>query len=566
MHGLSLAKYSRIPALVSLVMLGACSGSNTVPVAITPGSPSAAVDVVSATSSVPNSTLIVNTLADENDGTPNSTCSLREAILTANSGTPTGGCGADNPRIIFEPTLSGTITLGSPLPALNSVNLAGNGSITIDGDGSSSVLEIPGNQQVVLSHLTIAGGTAVNGGGINNQGQLNLTGVTLENNPATALGGGIYNLGGRVVLRDSFILNNTAAEGGGIYNDGGQVSLTNTLVDNNTATDGGGIKTEGGRVTTLGSTVISNNTADFGGGVSLINRGQVSLGSGTQVDSNQATGTGGALFPDETSQIRPLNIPEMGDGIVGGVDFTNNSPNNLPATITVPESLSGTLANTDLRNPTRRPLRFKDDFLLTGFTPGEAVQISLIGSFDTFLQIVDRDTGAVISADDDGGPGNNSQLILQTQPGINYVVRVTSFDPLETGNYTLTTVDLGTILGVRLVFGGNDFESPITRVLSVPAADFNQLLFDGGGSITLKLAPSGEVNNDPDLLEFAEVTVDYADIAPAFLGRQTETLFAPNVLEFPFSGPPATSDVDIIITVFGDFEALFEFIVIAGDD
>ena len=71
------------------------------------------IDTISLTESVCAPTLLVTTTADHDDGQCNAAdCTLREAINLANTG---GGI------IGFAPGLSGTIQLGSSLPALNEV-------------------------------------------------------------------------------------------------------------------------------------------------------------------------------------------------------------------------------------------------------------------------------------------------------------------------------------------------------------------------------------------------------------------------------------------------------------
>lgn len=121
-------------------------------------------------------------------------------------------------------------------------------------------------------------------------------------------------------------------------------------------------------------------------------------------------------------------------------------------------SLDGTLAETDPSNPTRSGT-FRDDYFLTGVNPGQQVQLDLnsptgAGNFDTFIQLVNADTGAVITSNDDGGPGLNSRLNFTAQEGIDYIARVTSFASGATGDYSLTS-SVGVLYeGVPLSPGG----------------------------------------------------------------------------------------------------------------
>lgn len=87
-------------------------------------------------------------------------------------------------------------------------------------------------------------------------------------------------------------------------------------------------------------------------------------------------------------------------------------------------------------NPTRT-YRFKDDYVLQSGTSGR-IQLDMTSTeFDTYLQVINPSTGAVIDFNDDGGAGTNSRLIFNVQAGAQYIVRATSYASFETGNYFL---------------------------------------------------------------------------------------------------------------------------------
>jgi endonuclease/exonuclease/phosphatase family metal-dependent hydrolase len=119
-----------------------------------------------------------------------------------------------------------------------------------------------------------------------------------------------------------------------------------------------------------------------------------------------------------------------------------SSPTPTPSipTLTVGGSiLSGSLATSDPRNPTRSNT-YSDDYRLAGATTGRSVTLDLRSTnFDTYLQLVNASTGAVITANDDGpGGGTNSLITFTVQSGITYTVRVTSYNQNTTGGYTLS--------------------------------------------------------------------------------------------------------------------------------
>ena len=87
---------------------------------------------------------------------------------------------------------------------------------------------------------TITGGWANNGGGINNQGSLNVENCHFVRNKATN-GGAIYNYGYLYLENCSFKDNFATTSGGAVYNDtNGDIAISDADFDGNTATVSGG--------------------------------------------------------------------------------------------------------------------------------------------------------------------------------------------------------------------------------------------------------------------------------------------------------------------------------------
>ena len=110
--------------------------------------------------------------------------------------------------------------------------------------------------------------------------------------------------------------------------------------------------------------------------------------------------------------------------------------------------LGGELTRNDSNNPTppRSGRFFADDYRFDNLSPGQQLQLDLNSDdFDSFLQLVDERTGRVITQDDDAGGNRNSRLSFTVQPNINYIVRATSYDPVETGNYRISSINLSNI-------------------------------------------------------------------------------------------------------------------------
>jgi predicted outer membrane repeat protein len=71
---------------------------------------------------------------------------------------------------------------------------------------------------VTVRDYTLSGNTATLGGGIYNQGTLDVRGSTLAGNTASDSGGGIYNLGTATVQQSTLSGNTATSAGGGIFN------------------------------------------------------------------------------------------------------------------------------------------------------------------------------------------------------------------------------------------------------------------------------------------------------------------------------------------------------------
>lgn len=234
---------------------------------------------------------VVNTLDNVKDGICDSVhCSLRDAIDVANSN-------ADASTITFS--VSGTINLdavdsssagNNGLPIISSaMTINGGNAITVQRSGAFPVcaittdpqqrfrvLFISGTGNLTLDGLTISRGCflaadgARSGGGVYNDGTLNLNHVTVSGNAALSSGGGIYLNGGAANIANSTISNNAASNGAGILTNHGTVNIVNSTLSGNAAVGFGGghhaFGSPGNPVTiNISSSTIANNTAGNNG-------------------------------------------------------------------------------------------------------------------------------------------------------------------------------------------------------------------------------------------------------------------------------------------------------------
>jgi fibronectin-binding autotransporter adhesin len=269
----------------------------------------------------PDSSFIVNTNTDHNDGICGAfDCTLREAIEAANGAPST-------PAITVASGVSGTIPVAvarGPLRVTRSMTITGPGARTlaVSGGGQTRVFEFTSGP-TVISGLTIRDGAllspAANGAGLTNAGALTVNDCTLSGNSAyganaalagatggSAAGGAVHNRsGGSLTFNRCTFSSNLvdggnggsstifgatggtggSAEGGAIYNDtGSTVTLNNCTLANNNATGGlGGANLNG-----------TGGNGGVGKGAGISNRGTLSLTACTVRNNN---GTGGIGAP-----------------------------------------------------------------------------------------------------------------------------------------------------------------------------------------------------------------------------------------------------------------------------
>ena len=260
-------------------------------------------------------TITVDTTAD--DDTSNGNCTLREAIIAANSDTAVDNCAAGSGQDTIQ-LPAGTYTLSivgvnedaaatGDLDITDDLILTGveTASTIIDGDGIDRVFQVIGTITVDISGVTIKNGYE-----------------------GSSVGGGIRNEYATLTLNNITVSNNTAVHGGGIYNTtGGVLTLTNsTIQDNSASTYGGGIDNYGATLTLSNSTITGNNAGSNGGGIyNGVNTGTATLVNATitnnTTDNNSdGSGNGGGIY-------RSLGIINLKNTIIAGnIDTGGEAP------------------------------------------------------------------------------------------------------------------------------------------------------------------------------------------------------------------------------------------------
>jgi methionine-rich copper-binding protein CopC len=191
-------------------------------------------------------------------------------------------------------TLSGPQSIGNNPP-----------TAVIDAQKQGRVFNIPVGVNVTFQYLLIQNGGVETGydvrygGGIYNNGTLNIENCTIQKNTAYSSGGGIYNHGGTVTLNYSNIYNNTALDyGAGLYNnDYSTATLWNSNVYFNTADSGSGIYNHDGTVTLNDSNIYNNTAPSVGGGICNYESGYDSIVTLTKSNIyNNTANSGGGIY------------------------------------------------------------------------------------------------------------------------------------------------------------------------------------------------------------------------------------------------------------------------------
>jgi CSLREA domain-containing protein len=227
---------------------------------------------------------------------------LNEATLTLINSTVVNNSADDGGGIFND---GGTVTLADCTLSGNTAYFSG-GGIKSDNGG-----------MVELTNSTVSDNiaTTVDGGGIDNfrGGMVKLTKSTVSGNTAGRDGGGIDNWGQEdgtwghsiVKLTNSTISGNTANYGGGIANQG-TVQLIHCTISRNTAyTDGGGIHNFFSRAVELTNTIVASQTVGPDCGGSPV------TSFGYNLDSD---GTCNLTGPDDITNTNPLLGPLKDNG------------------------------------------------------------------------------------------------------------------------------------------------------------------------------------------------------------------------------------------------------------
>jgi CSLREA domain-containing protein len=342
-------------------------------------------------SATPPTVITVNSLSDTS-AVGDGLCSLREAInnANANSDTTAGDCVVGTGEDLITFSVSGTITLGSTLPAIDDyLTIDGQAqSVTVSGNNSVRVMVVNSGKTLTLRNLTIANGLGVSvgycsgincsgGGVLNTGGAVNVINSAFSGNEAIDSGGAIYNdSGGTVNVRNCTFSDNAADISGGIFN-AGTLNVTNSTFSGNLAFIlGGGIFSNGSLVVT--NSTFSGNKVGTGGGTgyggAIAAYGSVNVANSTFFDNSALQGYGGGVYSGGTVTVTNCTFSGNSSDVSGG-GIANDGTINLRNTIIANSVSGGDCSNSS--SLTADSHNLADDNTCNGATVATSAEINL---------------------------------------------------------------------------------------------------------------------------------------------------------------------------------------------
>ncbi|MEM8530648.1 MAG: CSLREA domain-containing protein [Chloroflexota bacterium] len=293
--------------------------------------------------------LTVTTVEDElnEDGD----CSLREAIIAANTDTAIDACIAGNDADTiqlgadtYELTLTGNdenAAATGDLDITDDLTIQGQSAETtiIDANSIDRVIDIRGVPNVALSGVTIRDGSAEGGGGIFNQdGTLTLSDVIVFFNLASS-GGGVFNANGTIYIQNTEIVSNGGDDAAGFINRG-SAFIENSEVTGNSGFAGGGIQNDG-TLTINNSSISGNTSAVTYGGIHNTRTGNLTVTNSTIRGNSSESGTG--ILNEGTTTISDTIIQdnEAAGGASGAEDAIGSGIYNLGTMTVYGSTISG---------------------------------------------------------------------------------------------------------------------------------------------------------------------------------------------------------------------------------
>jgi hypothetical protein len=375
------------------------------------------------------------------DGT---TCTLADALVSANTNAVVGGCVAGTGDDVIN--MQADVTLSADLPPVSSnITIEGNDHI-VDGDGQYTAFKVAtASGDMTINNLiiqdTYSDKTFQAGGGgpalrVYDYGSLSLNeSLITRSYGITASGGALLSITGTVSINDSTFSSNRTA-----YNPGGAIRLvfdTNAQIANSTFSDNTSGSGGGGAISAayetnldISSSTFSGNSANdgwAGGAIHIVDNSIVTIANSTFV--NNVAYYGGALETYAAGTIIVRDSTVVGNSAPYGGGISNSAYDGSTTLInTIVSGNTGTYGNeieqyagmviVDGNNVLGDDSSYSADALY-GFTPGASDIVATIdGNQPTSLfDIIETDAEENPLLQDNGGP-TKTIAILTGSPAI----------------------------------------------------------------------------------------------------------------------------------------------------
>jgi CSLREA domain-containing protein len=265
----------------------------------------------------------VTTTVDEL--TTDGDCSLREAVIAANTDTAVDNCpagsGADLISVPIGTYAMAVVGSSENAAATGDLDLTGTVQVVgasrtgtiLEGYSSDRFFEVRPGASVRLENMTLQNATSNQAGGaVMNREALTIQNCTIQHNLADgAVGGAIYSIGTTVldISSSTFDTNTSGTNGGAIANHGTATIQTVSFIGNSALERGGAIyQSPLGSLTIDGVTFYDNHTIEDGGAIYA--DAPTTIAGATFIQNTAAAGGigGGAIYCADTMSVDDSSI------------------------------------------------------------------------------------------------------------------------------------------------------------------------------------------------------------------------------------------------------------------
>ncbi len=291
-----------------------------------------------------------------NDIYVDSTCTLPQAIITANDQSTQNQCelGVTDDVAIDVIWLTQDAILGAGSTQImvdSTMIIEGQSRVITRNTGSDRLFLVRNSANFRLRNVTISGGNpGGDGGAFNVQGGagIHLENCVIRDNTSTnQTGGGIYfhtNHGTSTIDRCYFFNNRAGTDGGAIYFRAGTLTITNSTFESNNAVNEGGAIEVGGGLATMSHNTVWNNTSNTHNLTTAIHQSGGTLYLHNSIIGRDAAGGGPLCGGSQTGKYSTTgNLSWNDTGVTQScLGATPSNPNLGARTGTVPYFPLGT--------------------------------------------------------------------------------------------------------------------------------------------------------------------------------------------------------------------------------